>query len=472
MAMVLKRKHNLVALKVTLETRRDTARVRFELEVTEDHDPRTIWEETVAADMIGLTSRPGSEPSNAGVDNFQLPLKVTEPIKQALRNIPYDGPVWLHLVKPYGALGVIPWERLLAAVGNPILRLPDALADAPAEVRRTLDIILCTSRPAAKEAFDAPYYVGQMAKQIVGAVDGRRVRIHVFADLDCTRELKPVVDAAGLSDHVFIVDPETARDYSAPKSPSESSPSESSPSEPSPSQSSRPQPFASPWLGWMHDSMRGRSVDVVHFLCHGYLADNSGALAFAEAPVPNQSLEWRRFVGAGELGRFLLRVGAWSVAFSSPDRNYSERGLRALADEFAQVRPGPVLHHDCHDDPKFQQLAGAYHFLYGAERSEPRPTPAIALCCQPSLVTGEETEAETTLSKSARAIRDTGMEELPAWIATAHRFIEQKEFEVRKIKKTGERLGVRSQHKAEGIERGVDEIAETLERLVKKGVLP
>ena len=64
------------------------------------------------------------------------------------------------------------------------------------------------------------------------------------------------------------------------------------------------------------------------------------------------------------------------------------------------------------------------------------------------------------------------MEELPAWIATAHRFIEQKEFEVRKIKKTGGRLGVRSQHKAEGIERGVDEIAETLERLVKKGVLP
>ena len=453
MAMVLKREYNLVALKVTLQTKGEAARVRIELEVTEEHVPHTVWEQTVPADALGLSPSRGEERPDAGVEHFRLPDGITDEIERQLRFVRYDGPLWLHLVKPYGVLAAIPWERLLAPIGNPVLRLPDALADPPAELPRTLDVILCASRPLSEEAFSIPAYVAAMAEHIVRAVIGRRVRLNIFTDFECTRELESRLQATGLlNGQVILWNPHDSESYKAARRAQ---------------QKGRPPAVTSPWLLWMLEAMRGKSVDVVHFLCHGYLAENSGALAFAESPTRNDDPEWYRFVGGGELGRFLLHLGAWSIAFSSPERNYSEMGLRLLADEFAQVRPGPVLYHECREDPAFVQLAAAYRLLYSHDPGPPIPMPAIALCCQPSLMAVRpEPQQEATAGAEEFII-----EELPAWLASAHRFVEQKEFEIARITRASPRLSARSVENIEGVSRGVDEIRQTLDRLVKKGLL-
>lgn len=455
--MILKREFNLVALKVTLLTRGETAQVGFELELTEKHEPRTVWNQTMPAEAVGLTSRRGAEQPNAGVERFHLPDGVSDGIQKTLASVNYDGPVWLHMVKPYGALAAVPWERLLAPIGNPVLRLPDALADRAGEAPRTLDVVLCASRPISEEAFNIPGHIAAIAERIVGAVSARRVRINVFADLECLRELQGLLSRSGLTEQVILWDPHESASYKAVRRERSSR--------------DRAMPVTSPWLLWMLESMRGQSVDVVHFLCHGFLAENSGALAFAQSPVQNDDPAWSRFVGGGELARFLLHLGAWSVAFTSPERNYSEMGLRLIADEFAQVRPGPVLYHEYREDTTFEQLAEACRLLYGNHLEPVRPMPAIALCCQPALVANRRAARPPAARRRRGAVRESTVQEPPAWVASAQRFVEQKEFEIEQIKRRTTRPTARQVENVEGITRGVDEIRQTLERLVKKGIL-
>jgi hypothetical protein len=456
MAVKLKRDFNLVALKVTLQARGEAARVLVELEITEQHEPQTVWSTTVPAEDMGVEADTGKGRPDAGVDGFRLPPAIGAAITGVLGDAHYEGPVWLHLVKPYGVLGAVPWERLLASVPHPLLRLPDALADRPVENTRQLDVVLCASRPLSDQAFDIPRTLARMAETIVAAVEGRRVRVHVFADLDCFQELEQRLGATGLlGQNVLIQHPDTALAAQASRGRAERA---------------RADALTSPWLAWIQGALGHTSVDVVHFVCHGYLADRRGALAFAESPVRNQDPDWCRFVQGGELGRFMLRVGAWSIAFTSPVGNYSEFGLRALADEFAQVRPGPVLYHEQREDPDLAQLGHVYRFLYSSERRPPAPAPALALCCQPAMLPQPEgVEPPRVSAVTASAIGD--LDEVPAWIASAQRFIEQKEYEVSRIKRATDRLGTKAPSNVQGIERGVDEIKLALERLARKGLL-
>ena len=425
MAMLLKRQFSLVALVVELETRGRSAMVGLTLEATEEGQANALWSATFEAEQIGLTPRITGGQPDAGVSGIALPDGVARAIGGALHEQGYEGALWLHLVKPYGVLGALPWERLLANCGHAVLRLPDALAEAAVETPETLNVILCASRPRSEEHFSIPACLAVMAEKIVGAVTGRDVRVYIFADLECTQEITRRLNAAGLMDsHVVVFDPQSSRDYKMPRGARGDA---------------RTAMAASPWLQWMAKSMDGRSVDVVHFLCHGYMAERSGSLAFAESPVLNDDPQWCRFVGGDELSRFLIGLGAWSVAFTAPQHNYSPLGLRALADEFAQVRPGPVLHHEIADDPDFEQLVAAYRLIYSNERISPAPMPAIALCCQPAMVAGmRQARATPTRSRGVGSGAGAPVADIPAWMASAHRFVEQKEYEIRRSQKTNQ----------------------------------
>jgi hypothetical protein len=209
----------------------------------------------------------------------------------------------------------------------------------------------------------------------------------------------------------------------------------------------------------------------VYFLSHGYMSELKGALALAESPTINRDATWSRFVGADELNIFLLQVGAWSVALDSPLENYSEMGLRSVADDLAQRRPGPVLHHETRLDPSLGELAQVLNFLYDPLPAAPPLTRSISLCCQPFHVHGYQEQMgqrERGLTFRSSAIAHPP-DNIPAWLAAAQRYVEQKQFEIgQTLQQTGRGTSPRSTAQVAGIERGIDEIKEAIARMAAK----
>lgn len=425
MAEMLKRQYDLLALKFAMDLSTAEPRVHCELQGRSDDQFATLrdcdW--SCLAEEIGLPER--LERSQALYQGyaFKFPTHILEDLKVTLQESDYkDRPLWLHLSKPLGYLGLVPWEQLLQPeLKIPILRLPDFLAEPPRESFSTLNVIMCSSLPAAKESFMAVEHLGRMVERIL-QVESRRTMIHLFTDKQIVSDVRNCIQQKALpAEQVHIYDPNGADAY------------------PSADASTRileqPGRISNPWLLWMRDSLQGRSVDVVHFLAHGFLSRNQGALALAESPLENEDRRTARFVGPSELLTFLTQVGAWSVAFSSPKQNYSEMGLRLLADTIAQIRPGPVLHHTLSLDQEFAAMADAYAFLFGGGDGGPPASPALFTYCHPSLV--EEPAQTRTATRGARrgSKRDAissmyeSEEGVPSWIAATERYIEQRELE-------------------------------------------
>ena len=120
-----------------------------------------------------------------------------------------------------------------------------------------------------------------------------------------------------------------------------------------------------PWLVWVRDAMRGKTVNFVHIVCDGTLGDQEGGLAFI-SPISSTDNRIGYPVGARELNTFLDRLGTWSIGFSSPPTNQSVAGLRYLHDQLGEERAGPVLLHDmARDFDGTALLAGYYFYLTG-----------------------------------------------------------------------------------------------------------
>ncbi len=283
-------------------------------------------------------------------------------------------PLWVHLVKPYGLLRIVPWELLLGqALARPILMLPDFIFPPPREAMHVLDVALCGSAPLGYEGHSVWKALQQAADRILGgAGNGRRVRLHVFTDRDIGESLAASWKADGrLGSQIVVHDTALAAPYVAEDLSSRLVDAAGT--------------LRSPWLLWMCKVLAAQAVDVVHFVCHGHLTRERGALLFAQSPLERSERYLAGPVGAAELGTFLTRVGAWSTVFSSIPDNHSAPGLRWLADEIAQSRPGPLMMHNLGVDPGAEALAAGYAFLYGLE---PQPAPAscaLFIYCQPYL---------------------------------------------------------------------------------------
>jgi hypothetical protein len=267
---------------------------------------------------------------------FAIPRHLLEEIRSHTRGLPRGAPIWLELAHPTGTLPLLPWERMLQS-RVPVLRRPyfdlqpDPYIDA-------FDVVLCASAPAAKDNFDAAALLLRVTREIIDGLPERAV-VHVFADRATHGAVQQ--DLVGLARSspagrgtIRVHDPEESAAYTVPPGDGHAS--------------GAVEVIQNPWLRWIHASFvgSGRSVDVVHFICHGYLTRDQGAIALAESPLVNQDREWARFVGASELSTFLTQVGALSLGLTSPERNFSRLGLRLLVDQVARTRPGSALLHD------------------------------------------------------------------------------------------------------------------------------
>jgi hypothetical protein len=348
-----------------------------------------------------------------------------------------DVPLWLKFGMPAGYLRLIPWDSLFhSALDRPILRLIDLESPPPRELSPVLDVALCASEPRAKSDFSIVEVLSKLVESILAANARKSVAFHVFADAhnyDALRAtLKPEVKVHG---------------YTPPRPRTRTGTGlEATP------------PISSAWLRWICAELGG-PVDVVHFVCHGYLAADQGWLAVAETSTKRTVETWSRFIGGTELDEFLVLCGAWSVVFTSPPRNVSRTGLRLLANQISEEGRRYALMHDLSADDDCAQLSKAYRFLFHGEPSLAPGSSALSIYCHPSLVKVSTlasrlvrtaaavapdrfgfTISEDLTKKAERELDDTlGKLQkeggIPMWLATTQRFIEQQRLELRRLER-------------------------------------
>jgi hypothetical protein len=344
---------------------------------------------------------------------------------------PADVPLWLSFEAPSGYLSLVPWEQVVQPVlKRPLLRLTDIDAPAPREVEENLNVVVCVSRRRETEEqkhIDEAVAIARTARSC-----GARavIHVHVFADSHSHADLvKAGIAGDGIELHRLEQAIAQAGDDMRPNS-------------------------DNPWFGWICRALGDRSVDVIHFVCHGQFRSDNGFLAMAESPADN---EWSRLVSAAEINQFAVKTGAWSVAFSSPPQNYSPLGLRQLANSVAAIGGKSVLLHDGEADAGMEALGDAYRFLYEPSAQLAPAHATVSMYCPPSAV-----RVQTPASRLARLLKTVrpsafGFENLdvigglvgselwdavkgvyekrgsvPTWLAATQRYLEQQALELRR----------------------------------------
>ncbi len=367
MAELLKREYNLVVLKVEMRSVRPEVLFTLQAKVDGTMTDVRIWLSTIS--VLGLTRDPTS--TRAAPATGALPADLIGEIGQWMQDNIHDGqPLWVHLVKPYGALRFMPWERAFGpGFGHAILMLPDFLFPPPRESSDVLDVALCATAPLNVEEG----FVREALHDAIGGIMKaavRRTEVHVFTDTTLYNEVRAASTLVSDSNvRLTLYDPVDAAPYTL--------------ADISSRLVDRTGQLRSPWLLWMRNALVKHSVDVVHMIGHGYLMRDRGALLMAQSPLERTGDHRAGPVSAIELLNFMTQVGAWGTVLTGVRDNFSSMGLRALADEIGQSRPGPLLMHSLDRDPRQALLAPAYRLLFDTAPSGMPVSDALFVYCQP-----------------------------------------------------------------------------------------
>ena len=321
-----------------------------------------------------------------------------------------DEVLWLQFLRPYGHLGLVPWEQLLGGVARrPVLRLSEGLGSfRRAMLSGPVRVALCGSMPRAKEDFRLAGHLSRLADHLARG----QVEVEVFTDGARCREVAGLLrDLQAESVEVHRPDPEAS--YSLPEA--------------SLRIRDRPGELVNPWLLWMRDRLVASGVDAFHFVGHGFFSGNSGAIALAESPIRNQDRRMARFVGAAELDEFLTQVGAWCFGSSSPENDFSLMGSRLLAHSIANRRPGVVFHHELRRDADSKALGKAYGLFLSGRPEAPSISPALTVWSHPDALPDHGSAEDATRVRQTRASGGTLESRDPGWLAAADRHLEKRQ---------------------------------------------
>ncbi|MCA3586123.1 hypothetical protein [Phenylobacterium sp.] len=400
MAYFLKERHHLLALRITRPSLDQSGKVVLELQRIE-HGVNTLgnrWE--VSASELGAAGVIG--PSNLGFVN--LPPGVLTPLTEIVEQTAEDDePLWLHLVKPYGVLGALDWEGALTPhLNRAVLRVPDFL-ERPRENRNTLTVALICDLPSDEPRFDLAREAQYVASEILQASPRPDTTVHIFASRVWADRIAASLPA---SSPVLVHTPQADPDG---------------------------RPLT--WMRWIEAALGGQSVDLIHFLAHGYMVEQSPALALTKSPDTAEKERAALFVGSDDIALTLTRTGAWACGFSIPPDASSGAAVRYLADNVAQARPGPVF---CHtltggSSPALEEWT---RFLFSPWPGRaPQGVDGFAYC-QPDLVFGTVLAASVAVQAATVssepdpiAVAETadpspGGGHDPAWVSAAKRFSE------------------------------------------------
>jgi hypothetical protein len=413
MAIRIQREHSLPVVAVRLQQSPSpdragaTATAQVDLLVNEKGVPVVHASQTWSLDDFGWTST-----------DWDPQLKVPADLVSWVRSwagetLGAGRPLWLHLVKPYGTLGAVPWERdLVPGLERALLRVPDVLPP-PSRSTSTFTVALVATAPAAEGGPPALSIGRPVAAALLRGL-GDRLHLHVFTDAGTEGQVRDQLSAEGLPR--FEV-------HTAPGRPGSRG-------------SSRwggTQDLPSHWLRWIRDDMLGVAVDAVHFLVHGNSLGTHGAILTPLEPTRDREVPVS--VEAGELDAFLTQVGALVAGFSIIPLNWSDHGLRMFADELGANRAGPVLLHDPNLDGGFgsplEALAECYRFLADPQPGTPPVSAGLQMYAQPRHVAQDVAAAvaiEPELPAPSPAVQAYfERDETPAWLGAAQRYLEQQE---------------------------------------------
>ncbi len=334
--------------------------------------------------------------------------------KFGLSPMPPHNALWLEFPSPRGCLYVMPWERLLESLGRNLFRLPNYLV-RPHAPGQNLEVAICASAPAAKAWFSAPEIVRSLTDRYL-MLTGHRVRLHLFTDALAYPDVAAMASPGG---EVTAYDPAAASSYEPPRRGS------------SVGTASR---LSSPWLLWMRDALLGRPLDFVHFVTHGYMPGDRGAIALATAPTVNTDQRLSRFISAAEVNTFMSQTGAWGLVLTGPPNNFSSSGLRELADAVAQVRPGIAMTHDAGVDVHSLEFGRCLQTVL-AQGSLDRPLSSITCWVHPAFVefpAEDQQDLHVNHDGSSAFLGPATVDALSgqdteAWVASASRAVEMQQ---------------------------------------------
>jgi hypothetical protein len=466
MAEMLKRQYDLFALKLELELLTGVdgnfvTQVHATVEGSTGGHLETFDHWTNTLDELHIPARLSRQGQAAQRYDGDLPSDFVERVVAGLERRENGGaPLWIHLAASSGYLLCVPWERLLQPhVGVPILRLPEFLVGPPRRLPRPLRVALCAGAPSARGSADANMLLSEMVRRIADALDGR-VQLEIFVDATMTSAVRRAIAGAGVNAvSVTVHEPDACAhaEFQARGAERRSS-------------SAR---LDNAWLLWMRRALEHTSVDVVHFLGHGFISGSAPAITLTHSPI-DADAQWSRPIGVSEVGTFSTQVGAWSTTLSSPVDNPSPMGLCAFAHHLAQSRPGPLVHHDIAYDADLSALQQAYAFLYAPTPPPPPASPALITYCHPARVADTTREVLRTFSAvpaevddAADALCETSFTEtsslgddVPTWVSAASRFVEKRALQ---LKESNQRVGAPPPAQAHANE--TDQVRQTLERI-------
>lgn len=354
------------------------------------------------ASELGPVDFPDAAPATD--DQFTLPSDVLYHLSKRVPRLgssdsPPDNALWLELVSPRGYLHLVPWERMLAPLGRPLVRLPNYTVRPRAQAGN-LEVALCASSAVMDGEFDPAATLARLSRLWL-TVSGTTTRVHLFCDTHVHgRLLEQVADLAG----VVVHDPGRWQQLAPASS-----------------------VISNPWLAWITGALKDRAVEVVHLVGYGFLSGGRGAVALAADPG---SPEHRpaEFVGAAQLAAFVARRGAWTCILSGPPDNFSGAGLREVADALAINSPGISIAHDLDLDSDVDQLTRVVELVFGGRDSVTAPLPGIACWAHPKFVEYPEENLVTSTGHSV-LVREATQQVLaepdtPASVASATRYLE------------------------------------------------
>ena len=384
-------------LQVSLDTTADV-QVRLSLLTDQGAGWATVWSVVVGSDEIGLPTLVSGDPIDDG--RFRLPAVVATGLPPHLSDIARV--TWLQLREPFGYLGMVPWEQLLApVVPGPVLRLPsiDLGARVPSD---DLQVALLAVAPDPdRQGAAAEYLHGRRIDA------GSRLRSWTQSRPDAEardqpappRSLRPdehrlTADGVGLLvDAILRGSPRRTtvhvvttprlfhelrarwRDRTWPVH-----------LHPPPATGAA---TGSDWFSQVRAAMGGEQADVVHLVCGASVSGAKVRLAMADVP-DGTGQDGSRFVSLSTLRRFLDAVGAWSVHLTAAPGDLAVPALRLAAARLVEERPGPVVLTDLATDLDAAEVRAAYRFLCRTEPTVPPTLSHTLVGCEPHRVRGGE----------------------------------------------------------------------------------